>query len=202
MTTEKADTEELIRLAREGDLEAWGSLLQGQQPFLLARAEQQMSSTLSVRVEPADVVQQTFLEAHRSLAQLQGTSAAAFRAWLETILDNTVSRTIRNHMLLQKRDVRREQSLDDSGGGAPLGPELDAGCTTPSQRAIRNEEETRLRKALATLPPDQATAVRMRKLENRSLDEIAEALGKTRVAAASLLKRGTQALQRKLSRPD
>jgi RNA polymerase sigma-70 factor (ECF subfamily) len=63
---------------------------------------------------------------------------------------------------------------------------------------MRGEDEARVAEALATLPAEQREAVRLRYLENRSLAEIAERLGKTKTAAAGLIKRGMLALRKQL----
>src|SRR5262249_57318434 len=110
-----------------------------------------------------------------------------------------VAGAVRDHTLLLKRDVRREQSLDDSQGGqGPLKQQLDAGLSTPSEKAIRGEEELRLAEALATLPADQREAVRLRHLEGWALADIAQHLGRSPAATAGLIKRGRPALRPRL----
>ena len=105
----------------------------------------------------------------------------------------------RDHTLLQKRNLGREQSMDDShGGGTPLKTELDAGLSSPSQKAIRDEEAERLSQALTALPADQREAVRLRHLEGWALADVAQQLGRTPAATAGLIKRGMQALRRRM----
>jgi RNA polymerase sigma-70 factor (ECF subfamily) len=194
---------ELMARARGGDPEALGRILEMQREFLHSLAERQLLGRVAVRADASDVVQQTFLEAHRSFEQFLGRSEPELHAWLRGILDHAIAKTIRNHALLQKRDVRREQSLDDSrAGGTGLRQELNAGHSTPSQRAIRGEDEDRLTRALATLPDDQREAVRLRHLEGLPLAEIAQRLGRTRAATAGLLKRGMLALRKQLGRTE
>jgi RNA polymerase sigma-70 factor (ECF subfamily) len=189
----------LLEQARRGDQESLGQLLEAQRADLRRLAERQLGGRVAVRVDASDVIQQTFLEAHRSFPQFAGRDARELAAWLEAILDHNVAGAIRDHALLQKRDVRREQSLDDSRGeGAPLKQELDAGLSTPSQKAIRGEEEQRLAGALSALPDDQREAVRLRHLQGWPLADIARHLGRTPSATAGLIKRGMQALRRQL----
>lgn len=193
------DLEALLQRARQGDGEALGQLMESYRASLRRLAQRQLGGRLQVRVDASDVVQQAFLEAHRSFDQFQGEGQSQLAAWLERILDNTVARTIRNHTLLQKRDVRREQSLDDTGGqGKAPAQELSAGSSTPSQKAVRREETERLARALESLPEDQRQAVRLRYLQGLSLQEIAQQMGRTEAAAAGLLKRGMQALRQHL----
>jgi RNA polymerase sigma-70 factor (ECF subfamily) len=185
--------------ARQGNLAAWGELLEAQRGHLSALAEQRLRGRVTVRVEAADVVQQTFLEAHRSLDQFLGEEEAALRAWLERILEHNIDRTFRNHLLLQKRNLRREQSLEGTPADGSAAPrDVDAHHSTPSQRAMRHEDEDRLAQALEKLPQDQRVAVRLRHLHGWRLADIAAELGRTPTATAALVKRGMEALRKQL----
>jgi RNA polymerase sigma-70 factor (ECF subfamily) len=192
---------DLLEQALQGDREALGRLLEAQRAALHRLAERQLEGRIAARVDASDILQQTFLEAHRCFPQFAGHDARELCAWLHSILDHKVAAAIRDHTLLQKRNVGRERSLDDSCGGAaqPLKQELDAGLSTPSQRAIRGEEAERLSRALTALPDDQREAVRLRHLEGWALDDIARHLGRSPAATAGLIKRGMQALRRRLN---
>jgi RNA polymerase sigma-70 factor (ECF subfamily) len=190
---------ELLEQARRGDREALGRLLESQRAALRRLAERQLSGRVAVRVNASDVIQQTFLEAHRSFLQFAGQDARELAAWLQGILAHKAGGAIRDHAVLQKRDVRRERSIDDSkGGAAVLKQGLDAGISSPSQKAIRQEDAQRLTQALEALPDDQREAVQLRHLEGWALADIARRLGRTPGATAGLIKRGMQALRRGL----
>jgi len=166
-------------------------------------AERQLIGRIAVRVDASDIIQQTFLEAHRSFRQFAGADARELAAWLQRILDHKVAGAIRDHTILQKRNLRRDQSIDDSHGGlASLKQQLDAGLSSPSQKAIRGEEAQRLAKALTVLPDDQREAVRLRHLEGWALADIARHLGRSPAATAGMIKRGMQILRRQLRRDD
>jgi RNA polymerase sigma-70 factor (ECF subfamily) len=191
--------DQLLEQALHGNRDALGLLLEAQRTALHRLAERQLQGRIAVRVDASDVIQQTFLEAYRSFAQFTGQGPRELAAWLRAILDNKVAATIRDHTLLQKRNLGREQSLDDSQGkGAPLKQEFDVGFSTPSQKAIRGEEAERLSRALTTLPPNQREAVRLRHLEGWALADIAAHLGRSTAATAGLIKRGMHALRRQL----
>jgi RNA polymerase sigma-70 factor, ECF subfamily len=192
----------LLLRARAGDPEALGRLLEAQRAALHRLAERQLGGPIAARVDASDLIQQTFLEAHRSFGQFAGQDVRELTAWLQGILDHKVAGAIRDHTLLQKRAVRRERSLDDSQAGAPLKQGLDAGLSSPSQKAIRGEEAQRLARALEALPDDQREAVRLRHLEGWALADIARHLGRTPGATAGLIKRGMQALRRQLHPED
>jgi RNA polymerase sigma-70 factor (ECF subfamily) len=199
MNDDAVSADELLQQARRGDLDALGRLLEAQRAALRRLAEGRLGERIEVRVDASDVIQQTFLEAHRSFQQFAGQDARELAAWLHGILDHKVAGAVRDHTLLQKRDVRRERSMDDSHGGkAPLKQQLNAGHSSPSQKAIRGEEEQRLFEALTSLPADQSEAVRLRHLEGWALADIARHLGRSPAATAGLIKRGMQTLRRRL----
>ena len=203
MRDDSLTANELLGQALQGDRKALGRLLEAQRAALHRQAERQLEGPVAVRVDASDVIQQTFLEAYRSFPQFAGQDARELAAWLQSILDHKVAAAIRDHTLLQKRNVGRERSLDDSRAGAgPLKQELDAGHSTPSQKAIRGEEAERLSRALTALPADQREAVRLRHLEGWALADIARQLGRTPAATAGLIKRGMQALRRRMHRGD
>ena len=87
----------------------------------------------------------------------------------------------------------------DSSGSTPgLGGVLAGPDTTPSQKAVKNEELDRLEAAIRRLPPDQQRAIRLH-LERRGPTEIAAEMGKTADAVTSLIRRATLALTNDLT---
>jgi RNA polymerase sigma-70 factor (ECF subfamily) len=100
----------------------------------------------------------------------------------------------------RKRDVRREWSLDAAldESSTRLERWLAAEQSSPSQRAIRQEELLRMAEALASLPGPQRLAIEGHHLRAMPLSEIAEELGTTKAAVAGLLHRGMKALRSRL----
>ncbi len=191
-----------LEQAKSGDAEALGRLLDRYRDVLKRLAERQLFTRLAVRMDASDVVQQTFLEAHHGFGKFEGQTVPELLAWLQRILHHNILGLIRDHATLQKRDVRREQSLDDSHAASTQREELDARSSTPSQKVMRTEEEDRLLRAIATLPADQREAVRMRHLEHLPLAEIARRMGRTTLAVASIIKRGMQSLRKQFGQAE
>jgi RNA polymerase sigma-70 factor (ECF subfamily) len=203
MNDETVTPRQWLDQAIQGDPQALGRLLETQRAGLHRLAKRQLAGRIAVRVDASDVLQQTFMEAYRSFPQFAGRDMPELVAWLRSILDHKIAGAIRDHTLLQKRDVGRERSMDDShGGGTPLKQELDANFSSPSQKAIRGEQAEQLHQALAALPDDQREAVRLRHLEGWALADIALHLGRTPAATAGLIKRGMKALRRQLHESD
>lgn len=192
-------SEELLSLARAGDRNALGHLLDQFRDMLRGRAQQELSSRIQVRVAPSDLVQATFLDAYRDLENFRGTELAQFIAWLQQILHHNVLQSVEMHKLTQKRSINRETPLDDSAkNGEGKRNQLAGDQSTPSQQARRKERAEQLLSAMEALPAEQKAAAEMRFLEGRSIDQIAKSLGKSKTAAAGLLKRGIQNLRQTL----
>jgi RNA polymerase sigma-70 factor (ECF subfamily) len=75
---------------------------------------------------------------------------------------------------------------------------LAAERSSPSHQAVRQEDLLRLAEALGRLPEDQRSAVELHHLEGRTLAEIAQVLGRSRSAVASLVFRGLRNLRQRL----
>lgn len=166
---------------------------------LLARLE--VAPALRDRVDLSGVVQQTLLEAHQGLVvqpdRLRSDEELA--AWLRSILGHNLADALRK-LAAQKRDVRREWSLDAAldQSASRLGRWLAAEQSSPSQRAIRQEELLQMAEALAGLPDAQRRAIELHHLRAMPLSEIAQELNTTKAAVAGLLHRGMKALRARL----
>lgn len=100
----------------------------------------------------------------------------------------------------ERRDVRRERSLEAALGAssARLGAWVVSAGPTPSEHCVRDERAVRLAAALETLPPAQREALILQHWQGWKVAQIAEHLGRTRVAVAGLLKRGLARLREEL----
>src|SRR5829696_7200786 len=105
------DPTELIRQARGGTTEALGHLLSRYGNYLGLLARVQVGRRLQGKVDPDDLVQKTFLEAHRHFPGFRGQSEPEVAAWLRQILAGVLANTLRRYLGTQGRDVRLERDL-------------------------------------------------------------------------------------------
>jgi RNA polymerase sigma-70 factor (ECF subfamily) len=103
--------EQLLHLARTGSTAALGRLLELYGNYLALLARLQIGKRLQGKLDPSDLVQETFLEAHRDFAQFRGDSEAEFVAWLRHILATNLANLVRHYYGAQRRDVRLEREL-------------------------------------------------------------------------------------------
>lgn len=201
MNTDQSTTA-LVNAAKAGDNEQLGRLLENFRGYLFMLAHRYLSDKLKRRIDPADIVQITFLEAKQDWHQFRGTTPGECAAWLRNILKNNVATAVARHVTTQKRSLSREVSFNtnhnDDSAAQWIG-ELPGSTTSPSRKAIRAESAKQLFDALHSLPEAQAEAVRLRYLEGLSLAEIVDRMGKSETAVAGLLKRGLQKLRQSLA---
>jgi RNA polymerase sigma-70 factor (ECF subfamily) len=167
--------------------------------YLLLLARLHVAPQLQAKVDLSGVVQMTMLEASQALPELRGQTEPQRAAWLRRILVNNLADEMRRFGA-GKRDAARERSLEAALRDSSLRLEamLAADQSSPSQRAIQQEELSRMAQALATLPENQRQAVELHHLKGCSLAEIAASLGCSKPAVAGLLHRGLQNLRRLL----
>src|SRR5260370_24716362 len=137
-----ANPERLLSEARSGSGPALGQLLELYRGYLALLARLQIGQRLQGKVDAADLVKDTFLEAHRHFAEFRGTVEAELVCWLRQILAGVVANLVRRYYGTPRRDVRLEQEgadeLDQSSRF--LDQSLVVPQSTPSQPAARREQ--------------------------------------------------------------
>lgn len=175
------ETANLLEQAKQGTDAARGRLLENYRTYLELLARVEIGRRLQTKIDTADIVQDTFLEAHRNFASFRGTGEKAFVAWLRSILASRVANVVRHYVLTQGRDVRREQAIDvdlDHSSRAFNGG-LFAAQSTPSQQVARREQGVLLAEALMRLSEDYREVIVLRHLEELSFPEVAGRMNRT-----------------------
>lgn len=142
----------------------------------------------------SDVVQDALLKAHVALPQFHGDTEPEFTAWLRTILKNTLMDDFRKHRAEIDQEVENSisETLETS---SELLKQIPAHSTSPSQTMIRKERARYVADMVATLPPDQQTAVVLHYLLERPVSEIAREMNRTEPSVAGLLRRALKSLR-------
>ena len=171
--------------------------------YLRLLARLQIDPRLQSKLDPSDLVQQTLLKAYQAEGQFRGTTAAEKAAWLRQILARTLANAMRD-LGRARRDATLERSLEASlaSSSARLEAWLVADQASPDEQAERNEQLLRMADELARLPDIQREVLLLRHCQGWSLSEVAEHIGRSRAAVASLLRRGLQQLREHLAEGD
>jgi RNA polymerase sigma-70 factor (ECF subfamily) len=173
--------EELIAEARStGDL-MLGELFLRYTHYLTLLARVQIGRRLQGKLDPSDIVQETFLQAHSHFPNFRGSSDAEFTVWLRRILASVLSNTIQHYLGTRARDPRLEQEIEGALGqsSAELGQQLAASDTSPSEVASRREDAVLLANAIGMLPPDYREVILLRFAEGLPFAQVAERMGRT-----------------------
>jgi RNA polymerase sigma-70 factor (ECF subfamily) len=164
--------------------------------YLRVIARVQLPPQLRGKLDPSDLVQQALLRAHEKREQYRGGSSAEEAGWLRAILANILAEAARRFGR-QQRDVAREQSLEAAlaESSARIEAWLAASDSSPSDAAVRQEQQLRLAAALPRLPDDQRQALELRHFGGLAIAEIAREMGRTEIAITGLIRRGLQRLR-------
>jgi len=171
----EGDPEQLLRLARGGDVRALGQLLEVYRGYLALLARLQIGRRLQGKVDAADLVQETYLAAHQAFGLFRGTTEAEIVSWLRQILAANLAALLRRYLGTQRRDVRleRELAVELDRSSRVLDQGLLAPSSSPSQQAARREQAVLLADALGRLPETYREVIILRHLEGLSFAEVA-----------------------------
>lgn len=181
----------------------FGSLLESYRNYLLLLARMQIGRLFQGKVDAADLVQETFLAAHRDLGRFRGTTEQEFAGWLRQILACRLADLRRRYLGAKRRDLRLERQLADAvdRSSEALAGGLVARQSSPSQHVARHEQAVRLANALGRLPRDYGEVIILRHMEGLSFPAIAERMGRSLDSVDKLWVRGLARLRQMLGEP-
>jgi RNA polymerase sigma-70 factor, ECF subfamily len=164
--------------------------------YLLFLAQLHWDKRLNSKLDPEDLVQLTFKEADQKWFQFKGATELELKAWLRQILSHNLADEIRRFTRPGK-DVKLEKSItgDMEASSARLEKWLAADQSTPSERAVKNEQLERLIAALAQLTPLHRGVVIRHHFQGMSLTDLAQETNRTVASVAGLLRRGLDKLR-------
>ena len=174
------DTQPLLDRARTGDRGAFDELCEGQSKRLESLVRSQMGHGVRGKLEPVDILQETFLRAFESISVFRGQDEKTFFNWLASIAEHLIWNAS------QKRSLQEVPLVFDASGGV-----------SPSRDLRRKERLERLQESLSGLKPDQREAIILSKIDGLTVKVIAGRMGRSEDAVKQLLSRGLRDLRRK-----
>ena len=187
----------LLKRAGEGDRSAVGALLEGQRPRLERMLALRLDGRLGGRIDAADVIQDAFLEASRRMPEYFRDPSMPFYLWLRFIVTQRLQAVYRENLGAQRRDLRREVSIDQGYSGVAtsqaLAAQLLGTFSTPSQTVMRAELRQRLRETLDAMEPIDREVIALRHFEQLGNVEVAQLLG---IDTSTASKRYIRAIRR------
>jgi RNA polymerase sigma-70 factor (ECF subfamily) len=203
MSSAAAEPEQLLHLARTGSGPALGQLLELYRGYLELLARLQIGRRLQGKVDAQDLIQETFLIAHRDFSQFRGQTEGELVSWLRHILASKLVTLVRYYCGAQRRDVRLERELTEEldRSSRVLGQGLIAPTSSPSQQVCRREQAVLLADALGRLPDDYREVMILRHLEGLSFPEVARHMNRSVDSVKKLWVRALARLRQDLGGP-
>lgn len=170
-------------------------------PAVLAYVTAKLPGELRASMEPADVVQHTYLNALLAVDDFRPADDDHAVRWLKTVARHVMEDLLREHRSL-KRGGGRQSPLGRGGGsasGVGLALELVAAHSrTPSRSAQAREVVALVRAAIDGLPPEYADVLRLRYIGDLDAAAVGGRLGKSAGAVRVMCHRATIALRERL----
>ena len=174
----------LVRRFRSGDESAFTEIMNRYNARIFTLA----NNLLRNKADAEEITQDTFIRAHRGLAEFRGDSSLA--TWLHRIALNLSRNRYWYFFRRHRQDsVSLELELNDETGGM-FSDLIAATAHTPVQEAVTNEFVEITSRCMELLDPRHREILTMRNLLNLPYDEIAKALDinvgtvKSRIARA------------------
>jgi RNA polymerase sigma-70 factor (ECF subfamily) len=197
MTDEARETEVLLGRAAAGDAPALAELFERHRSRLEQMIRLRLDRRLQGRLDPADVLQEAYLEFARRFAEYAAHPTLPFYLWLRLLTGQKLAALHRHHLGAKMRNAGLEVSLHHGdlprASSASLAELLMGRLTTASRAAIRAETQVRVQEALNSMDPIDREILVLRHFEMLSNEEAAQVLGLKRQAASN---RHARALKR------
>jgi RNA polymerase sigma-70 factor (ECF subfamily) len=177
----------LVDRARNGDESALSHLFRHFQPRLVRMVELRLDSTLRRRLDPTDVVQESWVEIVRRFPEWAAQSQVPFHVWLRLMTAQSLAQAQRRNLGAHMRDAQREVPVLESRVSVSAVNAADAfvaTATSPTLAARREELRERVLGALEELDEIDREIVSLRHFEGLSNDEAAAELAITPDAAS------------------
>ena len=164
------------------------SLFSQYQSRLERMIEFRLDKRIRNRIDPADLLQDSFLEARRRLDEYNSNLKCSVFVWIRQLTLQVLIDNHRSHFR-QKRNVGQEIRLDQvanqNATSLMMANELAGQMSTPSRLVSRQEEIEKLRVALDSMEQVDQEVLALRHFEQLGNNEVAEILNLSVTAASN-----------------
>lgn len=191
---------DLVARLQNRDEEALAKLFSLHRIRLRQLIDFRLDSRLRGRVDPSDVLQDSFLDAAQRLPHYLQGPPIPFFVWLRQVALQRIVDVHRHHLGASKRSANREQQTDlpwlPDATSASLAFQLVSRLASPSELVVRDELIALLHTALETMDPIDREVLALRHFEELSNDETAAVLGLQKSAASNRYVRALNRLKK------
>ncbi len=192
MSTDSNDSDATGRLLERivlGDRTAFGPLFERHRTSIRKLAEWRIDPRIRARVDPSDIVQETELEAIKTLDNFLVRRPMPFRLWLLKTAYQRLAKAQRRHLGTANRSVKREIQMPDRSS-LLLAQRIMGNGTSPSEATNRQERAQQVGRAIAMLNEREREVVLLRIFEGLTSREVGCMLDMTAEAAQKRFARG------------
>ena len=187
MSSTAGESQDLQQRLQQGEEQALGELFSRYRDRLWRTVRFRLDRRLSGRVDPDDILQESYLAAVQRLQHYADDPSLTPFVWLRLIVSQTLVDVHRRHVGAQMRSADREVA---PRGGFPqatsvsLANQFLGRLTSPSHAAMRAEMAGKLEAAIESMNPIDQEVLALRHFEELSNSEVAEVLGIQQKAAS------------------
>jgi RNA polymerase sigma-70 factor (ECF subfamily) len=189
MPDEASDNEVLLQRALGGDGAALAELFERHRGRLEQMVRLCLDRRLQGRLDPADVLQEAYLDVARRFPEYRADPALPFFLWLRLLTGQRLVDLHRHHLGAKIRNAALEVSLYRGdlprASSASLAELLLGRLTSASRAAIRAETQLRVQEALNGMDATDREVLVLRHFEMLSNEETAQVLGLKPSAASN-----------------
>jgi RNA polymerase sigma-70 factor (ECF subfamily) len=178
------ETDELVGQAQGGHGGAYEALFARVAERLLLYVRLRLGPELSARLEPADVLQEIYLQAHKDFQTFQLREKGSFSGWLYRIADHRL-RDLASYFSADKR-----KALNQAARGSAVLERLTVEERGPATECDRRERHVALAESLTALADLEREALLLRFFHDLTLDAIADRLETSEPTVRRALVRG------------
>jgi RNA polymerase sigma-70 factor (ECF subfamily) len=203
MTPNEAENDELLSRAGAGDGRALGELFDRYRDRLKLMVGLRLDRRLQGRLDPSDVLQETYLHFARRLPEYLSNPPGPLYLWLRFLTGQKLIDLHRQHLGAKMRDAALEVSLYrgamPQASSVSLAAQLMGRLTSPSRAAIRAETQIRVQEALNSMDALDREILTLRHFEMLSNEQTAQVLGIKKSAASNRYMRALKRLKQALA---
>jgi RNA polymerase sigma-70 factor (ECF subfamily) len=203
MSDDSGDHELLLERALGGDCGALAELFERHRGRLEHMVRLRLDRRLQGRLDPADVVQEAYLDVARRFPEYRAARTLPLFLWIRMLTGQRLVDLHRMHLGAKMRDAGLEVSLYRGdmprASSASLAELLLGRLTTASRAAIRAETQLRVQEALNAMDPIDREVLVLRHFEMLSNEETAQVLGLKPSAAGNRHMRALRRLKEALA---
>jgi RNA polymerase sigma-70 factor (ECF subfamily) len=203
MASDSSEVDELLRRAGDGNAEALAVLFDRYRERLRKMIRLRLDRRLCGRLDPSDVLQETYLDLAKRFPEYAAKPALPFFLWLRWLTGQKLIDLHRQHLGTKMRNAGQEVSLYrgplPQASSESLAAQLLGKLTSPSRAAIRVETQIRVQEGINSMDPMDREVLVLRHFEMLSNADTAKVLGISTKAASNRYVRALERLKEILS---